>query len=328
MKKRFILPPIGLAILGSVWFSVWRPQPSNALAQDAQNYTAPKVADARHPIDTFVVDLAAGGSKSDILAHLPTTIYPEDKVSFALDPAFGLGTIVYVERAMPITVQDGKVTVQARTWANTVGELLNQINRPLGDLDKANVANGDLLIAKEVITINRVAKTKVTTTQAEPFSVLNQNDATMWKGDSKVTQAGANGIRTIIYEVTRQDGVEVSRRVVSNSVTTAPTGQIVHVGTKPRITVPCAGYDNTVLVAAMKNGVDPNSLCTRLIMESNGHANSVASAGYSGLFQYEAGFWKSVSAKAGYPGASIFDATAQINVTAWAWANGFRSRWP
>ena len=47
----------------------------------------------------------------------------------------------------------------------------------------------------------------------------------------------------------------------------------------------------------------------------------------TGLFQYIGSTWRSFSSQAGYGGASIFDATAQANVTAWAFANGYASHW-
>ena len=47
----------------------------------------------------------------------------------------------------------------------------------------------------------------------------------------------------------------------------------------------------------------------------------------TGLFQYIGSTWRSFSSQAGYGGASIFDATAQANVTAWAFAHGYASHW-
>ena len=47
----------------------------------------------------------------------------------------------------------------------------------------------------------------------------------------------------------------------------------------------------------------------------------------TGLFQYVGSTWRSFSSQAGYGGASIFDATAQANVTAWAFAHGYSSHW-
>ena len=47
----------------------------------------------------------------------------------------------------------------------------------------------------------------------------------------------------------------------------------------------------------------------------------------TGLFQYIGSTWRSFSSQAGYGGASIYDATAQANVTAWAFAHGYSSHW-
>ena len=47
----------------------------------------------------------------------------------------------------------------------------------------------------------------------------------------------------------------------------------------------------------------------------------------SGLFQYVPPTWASFSAKAGLPGANIWDVEAQAQVTAWAFANGLSGHW-
>lgn len=328
MRKRYIVPPVGLVITGAIWYTANAAATPVANAEGIHQYTQPTAGDPRHPVDVYYAGINAGADEATILRNLPTVIYPEDKVAFTVDPAYGLGTIVHVTRAMPITINDGSTNLSVRTWDDTVGQLLNDTNRQLGDLDKANVTNNTQLVPKLVIVINRVAKTNVTVTQSVPFDVVKRNDATMWEGDSKVTQAGANGVRTIVYQVTRQDGIEVSRSVVSSAVTTVPTDEVIHVGTKPRITTACGGYDSLVLSAAVANGVDPNALCYRLVAESNGNPRAKDAYGHEGLFQYTSTFWATMARMSGNADASIWDASSQIEVTAWAWGNGYRAHWP
>ena len=47
----------------------------------------------------------------------------------------------------------------------------------------------------------------------------------------------------------------------------------------------------------------------------------------TGIFQYLPDTWREFSARAGLPGASIWDPEAQAHVTAWAFANGLSSHW-
>ena len=66
-----------------------------------------------------------------------------------------------------------------------------------------------------------------------------------------------------------------------------------------------------------------------MMRESGGSADAGYPDGmYKGLFQYSEGFWQTVSARAGFEGASIYNAQAQIYTTAWALTYGQGSRWP
>ena len=47
----------------------------------------------------------------------------------------------------------------------------------------------------------------------------------------------------------------------------------------------------------------------------------------SGLFQHISGYWPARAAKYGYAGASVFDATANANVTAQMFRDGASNLW-
>ena len=73
--------------------------------------------------------------------------------------------------------------------------------------------------------------------------------------------------------------------------------------------------------AAIKNGLDENYLLRIARCESSLNPNAVNKSYYdnghpSGLFQHISGYWPSRANKYGYPGASVFNAEANANVTA------------
>ena len=68
-------------------------------------------------------------------------------------------------------------------------------------------------------------------TESIPFETVEQADATLAKGQSKVLTAGQTGERRIVTEVSLVDGKEV-RRVIENTVTKEPVSQVLSVGTK------------------------------------------------------------------------------------------------
>ncbi|MFZ7088842.1 G5 domain-containing protein [Curtobacterium sp. RRHDQ10] len=64
-----------------------------------------------------------------------------------------------------------------------------------------------------------------------PYTSTTVDDPTVAKGTSRVTTAGADGVLTTTYEVTKTDGVETGRTQVSQSVTTPPVTQVTSNGT-------------------------------------------------------------------------------------------------
>ena len=69
------------------------------------------------------------------------------------------------------------------------------------------------------------------TTEAVPFKTVEQADATLPKGQTKVVQEGVNGERTILTEVSTVDGKQTSK-VLENTITKQPVNKVIAVGTK------------------------------------------------------------------------------------------------
>ncbi|MDG3132640.1 G5 domain-containing protein, partial [Streptococcus suis] len=68
--------------------------------------------------------------------------------------------------------------------------------------------------------------------QALPFETVRENDPTLEEGKEVVAIEGVSGERTIIYTVTKTDGVETDRVVKSDTVTTPVINKVIKVGTK------------------------------------------------------------------------------------------------
>lgn len=254
--------------------------------------------------------------------------FVEDKLTVTPDLSNGLASRITINRAPNYTIKDGKKEIEMRSWQETVGDLIIESQIPeLGLDDRVNFALDEKLEPSMKIVIIRVAITNVKENQPIDYTTVKKNDPTIDKGKTKVSTVGQKGIKVLTYRVQREDGVEVSRKLIDTTVTQKPVDEVVLVGTKPVITVRC-NYNDTVITAAIKYTIDPNTICNLMMKESNGHYNSVGGDNqYFGLFQYTESFWAQASQKAGYSGASYFDPRAQIYTTAWALTHGYGSRW-
>ena len=75
----------------------------------------------------------------------------------------------------------------------------------------------------------------VTSTEVVPFQTIEQPDASLPKGQTKVVQEGINGERTTLTEVTTVDGKQTSK-VLGNTITKQPVNKVINVGTKEEAT--------------------------------------------------------------------------------------------
>ena len=72
------------------------------------------------------------------------------------------------------------------------------------------------------------------TTEVVPFETIEQPDATLPKGQTKVVQEGVNGEQIVFSEVTTADGKSTSK-VIKTSITKQPVNRVIAVGTKEEV---------------------------------------------------------------------------------------------
>lgn len=313
-----VIATVFLLTLGGLFF---RSTPPRAELAEAADTTV------NHPEETFTADSTAR-SVVAAFAQARRPFYPEDKVTAFPDPALGLGTVIRVTRAMPVVVQDGKKTLTLRTWQETVDGLVKEKKLELGAEDRIAPSLETTLAPSLRITVTRVARTQVVEKELIAFQTVIEKDYNQFVGAQKVVQAGKNGEREKTYLLIREDGELVSKTLIkTTTILTPQTARIQQGGLNP-VSAKCAQYKDWVVDASKKNGIDPNALFYRMQKESNCNPNSQAAAGYQGMLQYDPSLWVKLSKDAGFAGASIWDAKAQIYTTAWAWAHGHRSRWP
>lgn len=267
-------------------------------------------------------------SLEGMLRRLNVTVALEDRVTVFPSPSLGLGSHIKIERAPVVTISDAGEIYQVRTWAKTVDELIEERRLELAAKDevRASVGNTNLVDGAEVV-VTRVAEVEITKTEPITFATVSRKTADLEKGQTQVATKGMNGIKNVTYLVKRVNGKEVSRKAVASVVSKPAVTEEILVGIGPKLTK-VGPYKDTINAAAKKYLVNGTALHCLMMKESNGNPNSGANAQYKGLFQYTPTYWVTASAAAGFAGASIFNAEAQIFATARAIANGQSGRWP
>lgn len=175
--------------------------------------------------------------------------------------------------------------------ATTVAEALDRLGVELTPLDRVSVRTQ---AGRVTVVVNRVVVQDVTTTSEVPFNAVEQDDPSLYIGQSKVTTAGVVGVRTVVERVTTVDGAETARQPLSDEVTQAPVDQVTNVGTtkKPVVTASTAAAGTPAVGGGDAAGLNWAALAA---CESGGNASIVSASGkYHGLYQFSVGTWQAV----------------------------------
>jgi uncharacterized protein YabE (DUF348 family) len=191
-----------------------------------------------------------------LLDEQAIAIGPHDEVSIPLNAAIKDGDRIEVTHAIPVIVKaDGK-TSTVYTTERTVQAAIEELNIPVRGQDKVMPPLDTVFNAELTVTVVRV-DTKVSETErAMPFSIVKKEDPTLEAGKEKLLQTGKEGLIVEHIEKQYEDGILVSKKMVSKVVETAAVNQVIAVGTKkeqPKVQV--LSNSSPSLATLTKSGV-------------------------------------------------------------------------
>jgi 3D (Asp-Asp-Asp) domain-containing protein len=165
------------------------------------------------------------------LATLGSGVSRYDRVWPAADTRLTAGLHVFVQRATAVSFSvGGRRTATVHTHSKTVAELLAEQGVKLAAGDSvtpgpaAALANGMTVAVTVVRSVTEVEDASI------PFQTIYRNDSSRLEGEYVELQVGINGYVHREYSVTYEDGVEVGRVLLSETVV-QPDNRIIAQGT-------------------------------------------------------------------------------------------------
>jgi murein DD-endopeptidase MepM/ murein hydrolase activator NlpD len=116
----------------------------------------------------------------------------------------------------------------ARDYNLSVAELRDANPQINGDLIR--VGDALSLIVPEPI-VNVITIERMTAEERIPFRTEYTYDSNMWRMQTKVVKPGVFGTREVVYQITRENGVEIDRKKTEEKVVKDPVTQITARGT-------------------------------------------------------------------------------------------------
>lgn len=179
--------------------------------------------------------LSARSTERTVASEAGITIYPEDKLTMRpVENFVASGSVteqVVVDRATPVNVNLYGAPLVLRTHAKTVGALLEERNIKLKPQDQVHPALDTPITAGGQISLVRNGLSTLTVQEDISMPTQTITDNSLSYGISAVRQAGAAGKKAVTYQINTQNGVEVSRTPIQETVVQPPVAQVIVLGT-------------------------------------------------------------------------------------------------
>lgn len=249
-----------------------------------------------------------GAAASATVAALALTLMPG---SAAAQPTTGDPVDVRLKVADEPAVQ---VRVTPREWP---GRLLEDQGVPVDGNDLVDVLRDGREVSGrqkrvrqgDVVRLTEVVKVRKTKPKRVRAGIVEVPTTELAPGRRKVVRHGRAGVRKVVALRTFHNGEPVKYRVVRSKLVRDPRPRRVLVGRRP-YSVPGADSLNW---AALAN------------CESGGNPRAVNPAGYYGLYQFDAGTWRSVGGSGLPTSASAGEQTYRAKLL---YKQRGRSPWP
>ena len=156
---------------------------------------------------------------------------PQDKTAPSLNSKIEEGSTIKITRATNLKVNvDGKLVSVVSAEA-TVADMLSAEGIKLSEYDRVSPSKDAQLKDGLEVSIVRVTASDITDVSPVAFETVTNADSTLNKGVTKVVQEGVQGEKTTVTRVFYENGTEVSRTVVTETVTKEPVKKVVASGT-------------------------------------------------------------------------------------------------
>lgn len=247
---------------------------------DGKTTTMWTVADSAHELMNTLADSGRDGS---IVASSRSIADGRDPLDLPL-----------VEDGEVLLAVDGGEETREFTGEVTVAEALEEFGIELGETDQVTIEAGPS--GEVLLKVTRIEYSERVETEEIPFETETQKTDSLYKDQSKVSQAGVVGERTFTYRVKTVDGEEVDVTELSNEVTTEPVTKIIQQGTKTRPVVTTTTSSSSSSSSSGSSSTVSGDVWARLAQcESGGNPSIVSASGkYHGLYQFSVATWQAV----------------------------------
>lgn len=183
-------------------------------------------------------------------------VYDEDVLTMSRIDDFvaegGAGLMLTIARSTPLHIVLYGKTVDIRTQARTVGDLLKEKGVTMGDKDGISPAASTTVTNDMTIDVYRNGEQTISEEHDVDFTTKQIQDADQPIGYKSVKTPGVKGKKIITYQVGLKNGQEVSRKEIQSVTTVESKEQVEVIGTKYNL--PAGSHQDWMTAAGISAG--------------------------------------------------------------------------
>ncbi|MFB4168707.1 ubiquitin-like domain-containing protein [Virgibacillus sp. JSM 102003] len=160
------------------------------------------------------------------------TLSKHDEVSHDKSDAVSEGLELSIDKAFQITINDGGKNKKVWTNGGTVDQVLEESKISYDKSDKIKANTDGKVTENTTIKVVRVEKETVEVEEKIDYKTEKREDKNLEKGKKRVIEEGNEGLLVKKFEVTKENGKEVNRKLISEKVKQESENRVVAFGTK------------------------------------------------------------------------------------------------
>lgn len=213
--------------------------PAAAVVGEGDSLADGETVRVRHP---KTVHLLVDGTPRSVEVRGLTVGQALDELGMATTPADLVlpsqgtplvgGMVVVLRRAREVSLVVHGEERRVVSSAPTVRELVRGAGVELGGDDTLRPDGAEPVRDGMTVRVVRVERFRTTERVAIPFPTEERPDPDLPKGERRVVQEGAEGVKVLTYEVWTRDGERTAKELASSEVVREPRPRIVRVGTR------------------------------------------------------------------------------------------------
>ncbi|MGV8146015.1 MAG: 3D domain-containing protein [Alkaliphilus sp.] len=168
----------------------------------------------------------------EVLEKKEIVLHAADKIQPKLTEKIEDGTEIVIERAFEVKVVDAGVEKTLMTTRKSVEALLSSLGTLIHENDIVTPVLNMPLVEGQTITIMRISEKYESEKIQIPYQTVTKHNGNLEIGELRKVRDGNTGVKEIKVRIVYENGVEVKREVVEETILADATDEVFEKGTK------------------------------------------------------------------------------------------------